>query len=235
MSETLRKVIFSEEDYRDNFAITSCSESLVSDKEWEEFADKALVLADGDEIYQYAEEYPIVVYCDDECELNAFIESITVSTASYGKRFSLHKREMVEEYTGPDTVVYFTDNTNRKIVIQQHDIFYFLLKKPELVITVEGFLVFYTEKEILITNDCDHYAWSGVEIDTDGSKKITELKAYDDGECCVTVVDTEDYDEKGKPKKYFYNLRINFDMATAHGTICTEIARIENNLIKKEE
>lgn len=110
-----RIVEFSEEDIRENTCVTSVDESLITDKNWQEFADNALVFTACNTVYQYAEEFPIVVYrCSEDAmvmpksRLNSFIRSITVSTADRGKRFSLNKRNMEWEYTGPDTVAYFT-------------------------------------------------------------------------------------------------------------------------------
>lgn len=96
-----RIVEFSEEDIRENTCVTSVDESLITDKNWQEFADNALVFTACNTVYQYAEEFPIVVYrCSKDAmvmpksRLNSFIRSITVSTADRGKCFSLNKRDM---------------------------------------------------------------------------------------------------------------------------------------------
>lgn len=215
-----RIVEFSEEDFRENTGVTSFDESLINDETWQEFADNALVITDGNTIYQYAEEFPIVVYrCSEDAEvmpssrLNAFIESIAVSTANLGKHFSLDKRDMKWEYTGPDTVAYFTDNTGRVIAIQQYDISRLLMKKPNLVISYEGLLVFFTEKEILVTNDCEHYAWVH-DVDTENGK-ITSIDVYD-GYCIVNLKNSESY--------YSYTLRFVVDMVD-HGMIKPEVTK----------
>ena len=149
-----RIIKFSKDDIRKNSDFTSVDESKIIDKKWQDC--DALVITDGNTIYQYAEEIPVVVYrCSEEAmvmpssRLNAFIKSITVSKVDFGKCFSLsYKRDMKAEDTGPNTVAYFTDNTGRVIAIQQYDILRFLQNKPDLVISNEGLLIFFTEKEI---------------------------------------------------------------------------------------
>lgn len=223
-----RIVEFSEDDIRENTDVTSVSESLINYKTWQKFAENALVITDGNTIYQYAEEFPIVVYrCSEDAmvmpssRLNAFIESITVSTADHGKRFSLDKRDMKGEYTGPDTVAYFTDNTGRVIAIQQHDIFKFLQNKPNLVISNEGLLVFFTKKTILVTLDCEHYAWVH-DVNTENGE-ITSIDVYDEY-CIVNLENSENHDEDGNPMKYSYKLQFIVDMVD-HGMIKPEVTK----------
>lgn len=223
-----RIVEFSEEDFRENTGVTSCDENLINDETWQEFADNALVLIDGNTVYQYAEEFPIVVYrCSEDAgvmpssRLNSFIESITVSTADLGKRFSLNKREMEWEYTGPDTVAYFTDNIGRSTIIPCYDIARILLKKPNLVISNEGLLVFFTEKTILATNDCEHYAWVN-DVDTENGK-ITSIDVYDEY-CIVNLEDSENHDKNGNHMKYSYKLQFIVDMVD-HGMITPVVTK----------
>lgn len=226
--EVERIVEFTEDDIRENLGVTLFDESLIKDETWQKFADNALVITDGNTIYQYAEEFPIVVYrCSEAAmvmpssRLNTFIKSITVSTANLGKRFSLNKREMEWEYTGPDTVAYFTDNIGRCIAIPNYDIFRFLLRKPNLVISEEGLLVFFTEKTILTTSDCEHYAWVN-DVDTDNGI----IKGIDvcDGYCTVNLEDTENNDKDGNPLKYSYKLQFTIDMVD-HGMIHPKVVK----------
>ena len=50
-----RIVEFSEKDIRENTFVTSADESLITDKNWQEFADNALVFTACNTVYQYAE------------------------------------------------------------------------------------------------------------------------------------------------------------------------------------
>lgn len=223
-----RIVEFTEDDFRENRMVTIHAESSITEERWKEFADNALVLSNGQTIYQYAEEFPIVAYrCSEDAgvmpssRLNTFIESIMVSTANFGKRFSLNKRDMEWEYTGLDTVAYFTDNIGRRTIIPCRDISRFLLKKPNLVISNEGLLVFFTEKAILATSDCEHYAWVH-DIDTENGK-IIGIEVYED--CCiVNLEDNENHDESGNSMKYSYKLQFIIDMVD-HGMIKPEVTK----------
>ncbi len=163
-----RQVEFEEEDFRTNDNIIDFDDSLISKKEWQEFDEKALVISDGRDVYQYADEYPIVKYtgevksdngCCLEDQLNTFINSVTVSTVMNGIHFSLKKREMKGKYTGEKTVAYFEDSIGRLNEIPVYDIQRILMKKPNLVVSSDGILVFYTAKECIATIDCVHYAW----------------------------------------------------------------------------
>lgn len=125
------------------------------------------------------DEYRLYSYkCSDDCALipanflNSFVESITVSAVkSY-------------EYS-PRIQVYFTDTIGRKQEIPQHDIFTFLLKKPKITVSAEGLLIFYTNQEVLVTLDCNHYAWVRVNAD---KAKICRILSY--GEL-VNIIKTD--------------------------------------------
>lgn len=164
-----RIIEFDKDDFCENFSPSDVSESMATKEMLEEFAEKALVLVDGTDILQYANEYPIVVYqCNEsicyadimpEPRLNSFVLNIVVSTGVDGKRYSVGSGKMEEEPIGFDTITYYEDPFGIKHQIIQYDICKFLLKRPKLVVSEEGILVFYTEDEILATTDCQQYAW----------------------------------------------------------------------------
>ena len=222
MPKAERLIEFSEDDYRENHSVTHFDESLIRSKDWANFEKNALVITKGNTISQYAEEFPIVIYrCNGNAmakpvsRLNTFIKSITVSTADYGKCFELEKREMKCINTGHDTVAYYTDNSGTNFAITQNDIFKFLLKKPYLVISEEGLLVFFTDKKILVTSDCNHYAWvKDINTDTCIIKSINVC----DGYCIVNLEDTE-------KRKFSYKLQFSVDML-AYGMIDTRATKI---------
>ena len=216
-----RVIEFSEDMYLENPQVTMFAESIVSEKEWEQFEENSLVLVDGNDIYQYGSEYPIVVYCcnsdaglESPCRLNGFIQNITVSTVCEGKRFSIKKREMPFEFVGPTTVAYITDNIGRHNIIPNYNIFKMLLKKPKLVLSSEGLLIFYTEKYILATNDCEHYTY--VDIDTENCI-INGIEVCD--ECCVVSTTKEDYEEN-------YEVRFTINMLETDIMISSSVTKI---------
>ena len=223
-----RIIEFKSEDFRKNYAFTmSGPEDLISEKEWEEFAENALVIMDGCKIRQYAEEYPIVKYkCDEDSIayldgdswLNAFVESITVSTALYGKKAWFGSGKLDCKSTDYDTVVYYTDHAGINHAIIQHDLCWFLLQKPNLVVSPEGVLVFFTDKEIIATVGCNNgYYWiSGNVIDVK-DKTIENIEVCDDY-CKVILLD----DNKSE---YCFSLKFDFDVTT-HQILCPKAKKI---------
>lgn len=167
----------------------------------EEFAEKTLVLVDGTNILQYANEYPIVVYkCNEsicyadikpEPRLNSCILKIVVSKGVDGKCFSIGRGKMEEGPIESDTIVYYEDPVGIKHEIIQYDIWKFLMKKPKLVVSEEGVLVFYTEDEILATTDCYHYAWIHWDGIIENCTSIENIMAYKEY-CEVTLMEGED-------------------------------------------
>ena len=140
-----RIIEFDKDDFCENFSPSDVSESMVTKEMLEEFAEKALVLVDGTDILQYANEYPIVVYqCNEsicyadimpEPRLNSFVLNIVVSTGVDGKRYSVGSGKMEEEPIGFDTITYYEDPFGIKHQIIQYDICKFLLKRPKLVVS----------------------------------------------------------------------------------------------------
>ena len=193
-----RIIKFETKDFRKNDTISLLDENLISDEEWQEFAGKALIIMDGWEMLQYAEEYPIVRYqCDDNVSifleghpcLNAFVESITVSAALHGRRASFGSGKLNSEIADYDVAIYYTDHAGINHAIIQHDICWFLLQKPNLVVSPEGVLVFFTDKEIIATLGCNNsYHWiNGHVIDVEG-KTIKDIEVCEDY-CKVILVD----------------------------------------------
>ena len=220
MAEEVSKIIpvaeriieFRTKDIRKNDNIIHCSDELISEKDWSEFSNKALVIVNGWHIVQYAEEYPIVRYkCDESAScylgpdfrLNAFIESITVSTACYGKKAWFGSGKLSCEDTDYDTVVYYTDHVGINHAIIQNDMCWFLLQKPNLVVSPEGVLVFFTDKEIIATVGCNNsYHWiNGHVIDVEG-KIIKDIEVCDDY-CKVILLDD---------KKAEHCFKLKFDL-----------------------
>lgn len=193
-----RIIEFGTNDIRKNDLIIQCSDELLSEKDWSKFAENTLVIVDGWHIVQYAEEYPIVRYkCDETAiayleggfSLNCFIESITVSTACYGKKAWFGSGKLSCENTDYDTVVYYTDHAGINHAIIQQDICWFLLQKPNLVVSPEGVLVFFTDKQIIATVDCNNsYHWINGHVIDVGVKTIKNIEVCDDY-CKVILLD----------------------------------------------
>lgn len=230
-----RIIEFSKDDFCENISLSEFSEDIVTKKMLEDFAAKALVLVDCTDILQYANEYPIVVYqCADDsimpepC-LNSFIMNIAVSTGVSGKRFSVDSGKIEEEITDFDTIAYYEDSFGIKHQIIQYDICKFLLKKPKLVISEEGVLVFYTEDEILATTDCQQYVWVRWDDTIKNCTSIENIIAYKEY-CEVTLIEGDDkylYDEFVELYKApRHVLHLNFDLNVAeHNMINPKIKK----------
>lgn len=229
-----RIIEFSDEDFKENIEVTASARSLITKEDWEKFEDNSLVVVSGNDVYQYAEEFPIVVYrsSEEDESINAFVEKIVVSTADLGKRFSLKKWKMKEEFTGPDTVAYFEDSFGRNIVIDTYDVSQILFKKPKAVLSSEGIIIFFTEREILATTNCEHYAWVN-DIDTENAK-IKSIGVCN-GYCIVNLQSTEETDENDDGEKVVsecsYKLQFDIDMLS-RGLI---IPKVTNKKVTKKE
>lgn len=204
-----RIIEFGKDDFRRNTSITLFHEKLISDEEWDKFAGNALIIMDGWDVVQYAEEYPIVHYqCDKNAcggaYLNSFIESITVSAALYGKRAGFGSGKLSCEDTNHDVVVYYTDHAGINHAIIQHDICLFLLQKPKLVVSPEGVLLFFTDKEIIATLSCNNsYYWiNGSVINVEG-RTIKNIEVYEDY-CKVILIDDSE-------AEHSFGLKFDFD------------------------
>lgn len=140
-----------------------------SEEEFEKMISDALLFPDGLDTRLYLDEYPIVIYQCDECacpeldpdfRLNSFVKSIHLSIADAGIQYSLSSSNSFNaKYIGEDVVAYFIDNHDNLISINENDIIKFLFQKPNLLVSPEGILVFYTDKEIVTTLDMEHYSW----------------------------------------------------------------------------
>lgn len=208
-----RIIEFGTDDFRKNALVTLLSKELISDEEWSKFAGNALVIMDGWNVVQYAEEYPIVryqcdknvcIYLDGEARLNSFVESITVSAALYGKRAGFGSGKLNCENTDYDVVVYYTDHAGINHAIIQHDICWFLLQKPKLVVSPEGVLVFFTDKEIIATLGCNNsYHWISENVINVEGRTIKNIEVCEDY-CKVILLD----DNK---VEHSFSLKFDFD------------------------
>lgn len=205
----------------------------------EKFANKALVLVAGTHILQYANEYHIVVYqCNEsicyadimpEPRLNSFVLNIAVSIGVDGKRFSVGSGKIEEELIGIDIIAYYEDPNGIKHEITQYSICRFLLKRPKLVVSEEGVLVFYTEDEILATTDCQQYVWVHWDDTIENCTSIENIIAYKEY-CEVTLIEGKDvYDDLGniseEAPRHAFALNFNLNVAD-HNMINPKITKM---------
>ncbi len=190
-------------------------ENQISKEENKEFNKNYLVVIDGWSILQFVEKNPIVHYrCDEvkcyylkgEPRLNSFIKSITATTVELCVKTCCDTGQLDFKITDEKKVVYYTDKVGINHAIIQKDIYDFLLKKPNLVVSPEGVLLFYTDKEIIATIDCNQYHWidGRVSIPVGGKNKIIKDIEVCDDYCKVIILD----DNK---QEYCYSLKFEFD------------------------
>ena len=138
--------------------------------------------------------------------LNAFIKSITVAKATTVLEFQYEDTKGV--FTGKNEesrIVYCETKNNLFFAISQLNVIQIVNEIPNLVVSSEGVLLFYTENEILATSDCNQYViiTNGI-IDLKG-RKVKNITLGVKG-CAVHFIDQEN-------KVYAYSLTFSFDMA----------------------
>lgn len=154
-----RETDFSNKEYLTNPNISKLSEELLSMD-----LENSLTIIDGENILQYAEEYPLIKYlkCNSYYqptgEINSFIRKIVVSTALYGRKVSL-KNHVKCELRHFDTVVYYEDAYGINRMIRNDKVKRFLLMKPMIAVSQDGILIFYYENKFLATVDCGEAVW----------------------------------------------------------------------------
>ena len=211
-----RTIEFIDVDLTDKVSVTYCVEQFINSKAWRKKDSHCpLNLIHGCYMEQYEKECPIVRYkCDEnstfsldgEPRLNSFIESITVSVVGIGKRALFNKFD-VESFIESNVVAYYTDHFGINHVIDHDGLYHLLLQKPKLVVSPEGVLIFFTDKEIIATlncNDCIYYI-NGYFIDLK-NKTVNDIivgKNY----CKVVVLSK-------RGKKIYFRLNFDFDFTS---------------------
>lgn len=228
-----RVVEFDDDDYRENPKVTSCSPSLITPEDWEDFDENSLILDSDGEVLQIAEEFPIVIY---QCEnsdvilpapkLNNFIESITVSVCNLGMKYWFEKGKIETCAFGDEVIAYYTDTFGRYIIIDQYDIHRFLLKKPKMTISKDGLLIFYTQREVLVTLDCDHYAWVGIDTET---KPIDSIEVIDGKNIVRLKPSYKPGKKKGTMRALTKQYKLEFKVSFyKHGMIETKVSQLKD-------
>lgn len=179
-------------------------------------SSKPLNIINGWHILKYEKEKPIIHYrCDPVASLfleggfhlNSFIESITVSTALHGEKAWFDPDGLRYNYTDCDSIVYYTDHVGINHAITQHDIYWFLLQKPNLIVSPEGVLVFFTDKQIIATVDCNTaYHWIDGHLIDVKDKTIKNIEVCD-SYCKVILIDD-------KKVEQCFSLTFDFNIAS---------------------
>lgn len=153
-----RQVLFDKTDFlRESHDIDKFSQEI-RDKLCLPYVSHLFTRRGGTEFY---EEDPMVrwyveetVFNEGENNLNGFVHSVTVS-AVRGNRMEFDSHVAKVNKTVHEIVEYITNPWGVSTEIYWHPLYEFLLRKPELTVTNEGVLLFYTEDCIIATLDCN--------------------------------------------------------------------------------
>lgn len=136
-------------------------------------------------VAELVEEIPIVRWYAEETvwnkgrnHLNGFVHDITVSLVS-GTRLEFDAHKAKEEVFGHKILERVTNQYGVSTEIYWDPLYNLLLRKPNLTVTNEGVLLFYTEDRIIATLDCNCGNLVGVKGDLQvalENYKITEIK-----------------------------------------------------------
>lgn len=196
-------------DFKTKSIVGLPDEGLISEKDWKGLSNNSLVLMRGMNILRYNEEYPIVRYQPAGCDvdtslsLNAFIKSVTVSTGVDGRCVSAFGQSEFSP-NKYETVFYYEDSFGIYHSIVDDEACKFLMGKPKAVVSPEGVILFFSEKDIFATIDGQHYSKLASNLVTTNNdfnrmletfhadKKINSIKVKKDNKfCCISIVDSK--------------------------------------------
>ena len=167
-------------------------------------------------VSQITDAYPLVKYYSENTnKLNRFVESITVSVVS-GTRLTFDEKfNGIEEIVDDEVVAYITNPFNVSTEIYYNDLCKLLYQKPELTVTNEGVLLFYTPTTLFATLDCKSGNIIGVnelakEVEIDADAKISSISVDDDGNTKIKF-------KKKNGKTETHSLSMLFDFFSESG------------------
>lgn len=171
-----------------------------------------------DSVSQITDYYPIVEYfAKNTDKLNRFIEKISVGLAS-GRRLSFDANfEVMNEVIDDEIVAYITNPFNVSTEIYDYNLCKLLYQKPELTVTDEGVLLFYTPTTLFATLDCTSGNIVGVEeladeVGYDKIKKIKSISIEPNGSIVIKFAS-----EDGRTLYKEYQLSMLFDFFSEGG------------------
>jgi len=184
-----------------------------------------------DTVSQITDYYPMVeYYAENTDKLNRFVERIAVGIAS-GRRLSFDDHfDASNEIIDDEVVAYITNPFNVLTEIYDYDFCKFLYQKPELTVTNEGVLLFYTPTTLFATLDCKAGNIMGVEelaeaVNEPRIKRIRDVFVNSDGETVIRFTN-----ERGKKFYKDYKLTCIFDFFS-EGGVTVKISEFEDQSI----
>lgn len=166
----------------------------VSLEENELFDQRALRYISGNEIYQFAEEEKVVLYrCKKDSNLagkgylNPFAKEIIVADVKHGRKVSVYGTFIQSIYIEKARIAYYKTIGNEKREIKPYPLSRFLFNIPDIFLTSEGVLLFYSKDKMLATVDLEHFAWIYMPIEDSTIEKVDEWA----GNPLVTLKDSK--------------------------------------------
>lgn len=162
-------------------------------------------------VSQITDAYPIVKYYSENTDkLNRFVESITVAVVSGTKLTFDEKFAPKEKIVDDEVVAYITNPFNVSTEIYYYDLCKLLYEKPELTVTDEGVLLFYTHTTLFATLDCKSGNIMGVEelakaVGNEAITKISSISVDNDG---ATVIKFKT--KNGKKAEHQLSMLLDF-------------------------
>ena len=183
---------------------------------------KWIDLIDVPDLIRFRIKRPLAVYeCSPHVELqpnprlNSYVQSIVVAEVeenTYQSVSYAHGRLYQEEYeVGESIVVYYRPWSGLDYGVLIQGIYDILCELPELVISKEGILVFYTEREILATADMIQYFYVTSFFNNDRIKRIESI------EDCIDYLCIHLEDKSGER----YRFRLDFDLDLSQHAMIT--------------
>lgn len=210
-----RKIMFSDDECLQE-SYCGFDPSLLTEESLDNLELHYLSLMDNS-ISQITDEYPIVKYSSENTDvLNYFIESITVAIVS-GKNLSFDERfTPKEEVIDDEVIAYITNPFGASTKIYNFDLVKLLYQKPDLTVTKEGVLLFYTPTSIFATLDC--LSCNIVSVD----ELSEEIKNYDISSISSIVADSDSTQicfETKEGEKVKHQLEMHLDLSSDIGVV----------------
>lgn len=207
-----------------NFKVRKCpniiGQNEVSVEENALFDKNVLCYNVENTIYQFAEEELKAIYrCKRDGSLagkgylNPFVKEIRVAEVKHGRKIALYGTSIQTFSVKEARIAYYETIGNEKRGVKPYPLQEFLLDIPELFLTKEGILIFYSEKKMIATVDLEHFA--RIEVPGGYDASIKKVEAWT-GDTLVTVND------KGSTFNYtikFYSEKIAYGCIRAEFTM----------------
>lgn len=169
--------------------------------------------------------YKIVEYGyhhnDGKRYINSFCQSITAMIVDDAYKISCSEtRFSVRQVEKGTIIVYYTDNNGYNHIIESQALREILFKRPNMVVTDKGIMIFYTKTEMIGTIDCNdvfkfRFDIEDVEIlsvknqTNENDKDYIEITINGNGNVCAIELTFPQIDFSGEVPRLDYTIKLN--------------------------